>query len=358
MRICLISLPMTWNYGGILQQYSLQEHLVQNGHLVDVMTIRKNRNCFIANVAVKVKWKFIPILARFLGFKYSKLFEVERFKQNHFTCLTRTLLTNAEIAKFIDRSKYDCLIVGSDQIWNRDALPNLRASFLDFNVEKKIAYAPSFARNEHTYSDSEIKIVSQLLTNFFSVSVREKSGVAILSEQFNCASIHVLDPTFLLSAEDYKRIFVKELSSTPQPIEKTLFTYILDGSTEKKLFTRKVAKQRGLIIDDFISRDSSRSVEAWLKGIYSADFVITDSFHGMCFAIIFKKQFFVIENASRGSDRFISMLTLVGLSDRLIPSSFNAANCDYMNSEIAWDEVSTKLRLLIDRSREFLENLD
>lgn len=130
---------------------------------------------------------------------------------------------------------------------------------------------------------------------------------------------HVLDPTMLLEREDYRLLISKEDKAAAST---GVLAYILDKTPEKKQIMDDVAGKLQLPCQSFIP-DAEKvcvlpSVGQWLAAFDRAGFVITDSFHGCVFSILFRKDFIVILNKDRGADRFHSLLKLFGLQNRLI----------------------------------------
>ena len=146
--------------------------------------------------------------------------------------------------------------------------------------------------------------------------------------------MHVLDPTMLMDKEFYINEIISKYD-TSRVSKAELLTYVLDEEDEKKEIIDFV--KENLQIDNihhlkgFNSLKTTYSVPEWLASFSNADFVVTDSFHGMVFSIIFEKYFLVIGNEGRGMDRFVSLLTLLGLEDRLIlnKSELNIENRFY-----------------------------
>lgn len=255
-------------------------------------------------------------------------------------------------------SQFDVIIVGSDQVWRAKYLkPSIY--FLDFAVEStiiRIAYAASFGC-EHIdeYTSEEIDRCRQLAQKFDAISVREDSGLAICQEQFNYKAEHTLDPTLLLEKEDYTQL-IKHLP-TRQP---SLLTYTLDHDSSKKTISEAISAQLKLPIrmtglgatPEGEDSRSMPSVESWLNEFRNAAFVVTDSFHGMVFSIIFNKPFIVIKNKSRGAARFESLLRIVGLENRLIDNIKDLDSIDLM--DINFEKVNARKKEWKDKSIQFL----
>ena len=132
-------------------------------------------------------------------------------------------------------------------------------------------------------------------------------------------------------------------------------TYIFDSSEEKDYLIKLVEAERKLNAFTVMAHENEEfpAVEKWLKGFYDAKFVLTDSFHGMVFSIIFEKPFLVILNKKRGSSRFLSLLSALGLEDRLI-EQVEDFDTQLLKKDIDYEKIRKKLFVLVDKSKAFL----
>lgn len=236
-----------------------------------------------------------------------------------------------KVAMYELNQKSDIFIVGSDQIWHRNLYYDFGSvAFLDYiyNDKKKISYASSFGRDYWSGNDVETQEAAFYLKSFDHISVREQSGVDICKSYFNVDATLVLDPVFLCDKEHYIRLSEKARYKNQTDY---IGGYILDIDDFKLNVLHKLQEQLGmtchLLTDAFrespfedktLQIDRDAFCEDWLNNIINSKFVITDSFHGTCFAIIFNKPFVAICNEDRGSIRFVDLLKRIGLSDRLI----------------------------------------
>ena len=354
MKIAILTQPLRTNLGGILQNYALQIVLRKLGH--EPITI--DYDCRYP------KWRRMmgrlkSILTgtrhhiEFPHYGRSGQENLNRFIHNKMTMTKPVDVPSKEI---IDMINPDAIIVGSDQVWAPacnvpiDYLGNM---FLDFVFDfkgKRIAYAASFGSGEWTYTPKWTEKCSRLAKKFDTISVREESGVKLCRENLGVKAKHVLDPTLLLTTEEYKTLLPK-----PQKQSDYLFAYILDISAEKRTFLKNVADRFGLRLvikganDDLKWEDS---IEGWLSDIRSASFVVTDSFHGSVFSIQFHRPFLSIINNKRGADRFTSLLGKLGLLDRLINER---AKIEDINMEINWQIVEDRLKVEREISMFFLK---
>ena len=282
---------------------------------------------------------------------------VDTFIKNHIN--VKTVDDYSEIKE----KDFDAIIVGSDQIWRPAYFKQIEKAFLNFaknwNI-KRIAYAASFGTDKWEYSKRQTIECGNLLKYFDAVSVRELSGIELCDEHFCIDAKLMLDPTMLLDANDYIKLLDK---TNTQKSKGNLLVYLLDTNKEKLAITDKIAKSKQLT--PFIVNSEAENmaipadkriqppVEQWLRGFYDAEFVITDSFHGCVFSILFQKPFVVIGNINRGMSRFNSLLKIFGLEDRMIsPTQIDKIKCkDNMN----WNKIYSILQEYRNKAQHFLE---
>lgn len=368
MKIGILTLPLHTNYGGILQAYALQTVLERMGHEVSLIeTHRKPLKLPLWKAPLSYGKR---ILKNISGHSFPIFYEQ---KINRETPIIRQY-TDKFIYKYIKRrivdnytdvheNDFDAIIVGSDQIWRPKYFPNIETAYLDFtegwNI-KRVAYAASFGTDDWEYTSKQTKECGRLLQSFDAVSVRENSGVNLCHNHFHFLATHVLDPTMLLEPGDYIKLF--EMADTPKS-PGTLLTYILDETPGKTALIKKIAKDKGLVpfrvnskvvnINAPLKERIQPPVEQWLRGFYDAEFVITDSFHACVFSILFNKPFLVIGNQERGLSRFISLLSIFELEDRLIDCN---SSFDIRTDNIQWNKVMALLSYNRKKSRNFLTN--
>lgn len=356
MRIGILTLPLHTNYGGILQAYALQTVLERMGHEVHVIEkkrkplsipIQKIPFCYGKRIVKNIIGRKCPI---FYERKYNREQPIIRQNTDKFI---KKYIHIAEYDDFFDinESEYDAIVVGSDQVWRpkyfgQNRIENAYLKFAEGWNIKRIAYAASFGTDEWEYNYKQTLECGRLLSMFDTVSVREDSGVDLCKRYFGVEAQHVLDPTMLLNKEDYIKLFTE--ANTPKSKGNLLY-YILDETKEKKALIKRIADEKGLVpfnvksqSDDINSPVSDRiqpPLEQWLRGFYDADFVVTDSFHACVFSILFNKPFIVCGNIKRGMSRFISLLNIFSLRDRLIFNELDYAKDD----NIRWIKINSML---------------
>lgn len=373
MKIGILTLPLHTNYGGILQAYALQTVLERMGH--EVYEVEKKRDWLPTYPPL---WKLPLSFGKRILIKYVLRRKGARIFRERYDTKVYPLLRQ-HTQRFINRyihqykvdqlselkGKFDAFVCGSDQVWRyiyNDSFEydsaNVYLKFLGDEPCKRIAYAASFGTEEWEYPEDVTAECKKWIQKFDAVSVRESSGTKLCATYFDVAAKHVLDPTMLLTSEDYmslvKRADVPENNGN-------MFCYILDESREKSNVVIRI-KDSLHLKPFFMNADCGRytdelekriqpPVEAWLRAFNDSEFVVTDSFHACVFSILFHKQFVVIGNPSRGLARIHSLLSIFGLQDRLV--STQSQNIENL-PPIDYAKVDTVLNQWRSDSMQFL----
>lgn len=370
MKIAILTLPLDTNYGGILQCYALQTVLERMGHEVQVLTKLRYGSSYYVIYPLAVCKRMIK---RYMLGKDVAILEapheirrknVDKFIQHYIHQYKRRTFTEKIAYQF------DAIVVGSDQVWRPAYSKPIEEAFLSFlgdaNI-KRIAYAASFGLdNCSEYSREQLKTCSCLLKKFDAVSVRESSGVKLCRNYFGVDAVQMLDPTLLLSVDDYRMLIDKVNTKSPQG---NMLVYILDKTEEKMDLVNRVASEKSLTpfwLDSPceqnehlpLDKQVKKSVEQWLRAFNDASFIVTDSFHGCVFSILFKKQFVVIGNRERGLSRVYSLLNSFSISERLVISIKDYGYrkntldkiMDFKAVERILDELRVKSKLFIEKS--------
>ena len=374
MRIGILTLPPNANYGGILQAYALQNRLEKEGHNVVVFDkkIYPHKLSLLKKPFVYFK-RFIK--KYLLGQKGTIIFqERELFKKDSIIRSNTQKFINKYIHRYvisslkdIDKSDFDAIVVGSDQVWRMVYFksswetPKASDAFLGFTKGwdiLRISYAASFGTDKTDVSSNEIEECKNALALFKEVSVREDEGVSICKNTFGINAIKVLDPTLLLTKEDYLSLINnKQYPKDDKPI---LAKYILDETPEIEKSIQSIAKKNNYIIKDTNLAGWGNnhniptpqiSVEDWLYTFSSAKLIINDSFHATVFSILFHKSFVVIVNQQRGTSRIRSLLNMFGLEDRMVTSLNDISNF----RDIDYKQIDLKLDKLRMNSLHFLQ---
>ncbi|WP_216936993.1 MULTISPECIES: polysaccharide pyruvyl transferase family protein [unclassified Acinetobacter] len=352
-NIAILTLGLRHNYGGILQATALYNFLKSEGY--NPILLRK--------YPIQKKWKaiLIKILERlpFQNFKgvrnsYIKYNNNIHFFDEYMPNQTEIMTYKSQIEEFLNRNEIDTVIVGSDQVWRYAYINDTEYDtyFLNFNLNrriKKISYAASFGVDTWK-APIENNNIKKYLSDFNAVSVRESSGQEICKKDFGRDNAElVLDPTLLIEQSFYSDMIKNKSQESYDCI-----TYILDENAEKNELVRKINIEcQHKSVFNLLEKNSTYSVQDWVSSFKMTNFVITDSFHGMVFSIIFNKQFVVLINKDRGADRFFSLCHLLGLEDRLFDptqgGTFNAKTINY-------SDINERLASLRKSSKKFLLN--
>lgn len=318
-RVGILTLPFNGNYGGMIQAVALYGFLRRQG--MHPVLIRKMPWIRPKRRYTTWVWQRIPGQNHYdHRRKFLAQAQHDRFLVRVMPKMTRRLYDTAALTRVAAR--LDAVVVGSDQVWRdftRDR--NFLNYFLDFVPDgvRRISYAASFGLSEWTMP-ALTGAVTTLLQRFDAVSVREDSGVALCRDTFGCRDAqHVLDPTLLLDASDYDSM----MPASTKGEGRILLEYVLDkteiaSALETQLLDQDSTLKRRTIENGEFGVKATVSLPDWLRAFHDADWVLTDSFHGMVFSIIFRKNFYAIGNRERGLDRFTSLLKLLGLEDRLV----------------------------------------
>lgn len=374
MKIGILTLPLHTNYGGILQAYALQTVLERMGHDVVVF-----QNDYIG-IKKFPFWKMPILWSKRLYRKYITNRNIDIFleqkRKREYPVLSRN--TSRFVQKYIHTfhvkslsdipfKEFDAIVVGSDQVWRPAYFrkmwnADIQDAFLYFAKKwdiKRVAYAASFGVDDWHFSQKETIECKHLAKLFDAISVREDSGVDLCMNHLDVCAKQLLDPTMLFTKDDYIKHFGLKKSVHDSAI---LFSYILDETPDKKELVRRIAGEKKMIVDQ-ISVNQVKSVpieeriippvEEWLECIYNSDMVVTDSFHGCVFSIIFGKPFVAIANDGRGLSRFKSLLHMFGLQNHLLLN-----NNDYSHNKhyLLTDQLLNRISALQEESFAFLSN--
>lgn len=359
MKIGILTFFESTNYGTVLQAYALQKYLSDCGHEVELVHISRNVHTASRHFKTRsVSYSFLDriiIKVRSLSAEKKELKKEERF-----TAFRRKYLkinpcfyeSDAQLEE--NPPQYELYLSGGDQIWNPYHKVFSTHYMWDFLPEGCViaSYASSFG--VETIDDSEIEgKMRRYLARYRSICVREKSGVRIV-ESIGLEASQVLDPVFLL--RDYWKRFVQP----PKNRKKYCLVYALidypKGEDKKiaeyakahELEVRILPFNRRNCVNRYISEFDAGPVE-FLNLIANAEFIFTNSFHGMAFSILFQKQFCLLsavsEEGNKKRDRLIDLLKQCGIN--------NLSS----ESPIDYDDVNERVDTLIRYSKNILQTI-
>lgn len=320
-----MTVPFNNNYGGFLQAYALKRILNDMGHSTIFIMRRRNRPDRYKNLKnwMLGREKHLYYLDDIYLYRISKF--TRRFQKKYLYPYTKNYYDSESLqeCRHLDA---DCFIAGSDQCWRYKFAPtNIDDFFFNFlkgSGKKRISYAASLGTSELEFDEFMLQKCKSLLSEFDAISVRELSGADLLVKYFGIKQENVqvtLDPTLLLKVEAYKELF----NDVKKEKHHYIFSYILDEDVGKKNILDSVSQKLNLPVvsqkaqvGNVLDLKMIEPVELWLSRIYDSSFVVTDSFHGCVFSILFNKPFIVYGNHDRGLTRFESLLGLFNLKSR------------------------------------------
>lgn len=344
---------ITWhyypNFGSCLQSYGLQCLVKELGYKPQIINYRNKKYGNVNALKLKIRYYF-----RFL-FKHR-----DPFLEFHYKYLFQTKLVQDEgKLKFFSR-KFYAVICGSDQIWAPNVLNSIYLLSFVEGGKKKIAYAASIGLN---YIPIELDDVYKiLLTRFYRISLREESGALLLYRKYEINANVVLDPTFILHAEHWRRLEIRA-NNCPQ---KFVFVYFLNSNNNYKESVVHCVKS----FDDEIEivGISANNLNAqWMKQltgigpreflwlIDNAEAVITDSYHGTIFSLLFHKIFLTIKRFD--DDSPICQNSRIYQLNKYFSLEKNICDINRpmeFNREFDYQEFERRLKVLRKKSIDFL----
>lgn len=369
MRIGILTLPQEKNYGGVLQAFAMQHTLRRLGY--NAITIDRHNRRVYPSLWIHFLGYVKRLIEYYIGHKKGV-----SVKWNPFLTDSDFIKSMSDIRRFIDRNmkmtrpvysdqldqiekeyQFDAYVVGSDQVWQFNYCPN---SFLDFVKREdviRVVYAASCSSKSFFNDKSKTEFCAELAKKFSGISVRERQLIERCETYLGISPLWVLDPTMLLRPQDYMNAIDRYEKGTS-----FIFTYILDENKEKADIVKEVQNLTKLRVVKGNSGEEKDnvfvpvSIDQWVNNIFFSDFVITDSFHGTAFSILFNKPFISIANKNRGLDRFLSLLGMFGLEDRLV-NKFDENNMkELVDSSINFNLVNEVLASEREKAITFLKN--
>lgn len=341
----IVGIPTVENFGGSLTYVGLYYTLREMG-----------KTCFFVER---------PKFSKHPPAKITKSYYMTPFESS--TVIYDDISDKNSLRVLNDRTS--CFVVGSDQMFHHTLYNNFsRYVTLDWvsDNKTKIAFAASFGHDTFTGDELERAEMAYFMKKFDAFSVRESSGVDLAKNVFGIDAVQVLDPVFLCSPEIYKKLAERAQFNKKKGY---IASYILDPNVAKAniLTTAKKILSKPFYVFSEMFYDNKSIKTKWnldietgkiedrLASILNSDILITDSFHGVCFAIVFRKNFIAIKNQGRGVARFESILNLCGLKDRLISDIDDISANPELFADIDYDKVYNKLEPEIIKSKKWLE---
>ena len=342
--IAIVTISNSTNYGNRLQNYALQNYILGLGcnpyTLINLSSEFDNKVNY---------FKFILYYSKIFIKKILNLFkniEVEKQRKLNFSIFDEKYIIFADDKinnniKSFDKvllNKFDYFVAGSDQIWNPQFLCNAEANYLYYvPSEKKVTYAPSFGMNY--IPKNRVNEIKNYLMSYKNISVREEAGKEIIEDLINKDNVEVLiDPTMLLTAEDWNRILKKPIMLK---YKKYIFNYFLgDLSIDKKMEIERVARENNCEIINILDKNSPFYECGPSEFLYlekNAFLICTDSFHSSVFAIIYNRPFIIFDreekNISSMNSRLETLINKFKLKNRKFEGKITKENLEHDYTE-------------------------
>ena len=328
-KVGIITQHRVVNYGSVLQTYALQEKIKELGYVCEVIDYYPERFTplgmlkRIKNKGDKFKKSFLirtaarVIIIPSYVIRFHMFF---KFLNNRIDMTSKTYKTEKELEE--ENFGYDIYCTGSDQVWNYGWNEKIEYPYyLAFvpDSARKISYAASFGKSELEHE--EMGETRKLLKRYDKISLRELSGVKIVDELGIEGSVNVLDPTLLLTGEEWRKI-----SSGKYTDDKYILIYNLNRNPRIDSYAKELSAKTGLEVrylsyqlHEFYKNGKmfcNPQVEDFLALIDGAQYVVTDSFHATAFSLNFNKEF-VIVYPGKYSTRLQSILEILNLTNRV-----------------------------------------
>ena len=362
MKIGILTYHRAENYGALLQAYAMLTYLRSLGHEVSFVDYwPKYHSDYFKVFSLKA---FMCSSLKSKLVKLNRLLLMGRTLCQRKQTMQAFMLNQLELTKhpqYEDRSlvteeSYDAVIYGSDQIWRKQNMGGVGFDdwyFGSDNVRagKKIVYAGSMGKIDTNPQDD--MYIKKQMSNFYRIAVRE-SDLSDYLTKLHVSSVQVVDPVFLLSRQDWNKLVIPQRKK-----RKYILFYNLLNTQESIIFAKQLSRQYGLPIYEITKKISvfsskshlinNASIGEFLGLLKDAEYVVSNSFHGVAFSIIYEKQFYAVGMEGK-ANRVVSLLESVGIADRYIHSHQNKISA----LEIDYDKTTPILKSLIEKSMFFL----
>ena len=355
MKVGILTFHNAINYGAVLQAYALQQTVSTLGaecEIVDYSCPAVEKQYRRKKMSECASWKIYvnDILSLHRLDKKKEAFR--NFRHKNLMLSDRIETVSKDLSE-----KYDAVIVGSDQVFNPKNTDGDSAYLLDFNGKaKKIAYAASIGNNAflNLWQEKYKVDYKTLLGAFHCISFREKEAADFMTQLLGQTYRTVLDPVLLAGNPLWKRF------DSPPPEEEYVFVYNLGNIPLLVDFVRNLHRKTGLkvcvvytdIKGDILLRKysnvSSISPEDFLRMLFGAKYVVTDSFHGTAFSVLFHKDFYSVVSSGKENtnSRIQCLLAELKLEDRIVSPDDDLNLAAIPNFE----EVDRKIQAMRDES--------
>ena len=359
MKLGIITFHRAINYGAALQSFALQKALNEMGYDAEVLDYAceylENHYKKFYNSSGTIKGAISAII--YYPIRSARIRKFREFREHYLKTSKKKNISRSELSRLSE--EYDYIITGSDQVWNPEQTECDTTYFLDFvDPMKKVSYAASLGTDNPT--EMQQRILKTYIQGYEKVSVREKESADYLERLLGIKVHLVVDPVFLLEANDWRRL----IANKPLVNKPYIFVYCLHEKT-CYYYAEHLADKTGkkiVSIPDSIKtkcsgkKDFKAGVLDFLNYIYYADYVITDSFHATAFSIIFEKRFNIIMKQNRKdlNGRLSSIASRYNLDDVVI---WNRQNEDKLGKEVSFADAKIQKEKDIMESKKFIKSI-
>jgi len=366
MKIALLTIHSALNYGALLQATAVYDTLYSLENDTTLLNFRYPPFCSIVDKTRRQELKNCKNFLRFCVkgcsiYKKKKNFDL--FISKHIHKITSEFNTESQLEQYCEENKFDLFVCGSDQIWNPYNIRFEKAFFLSFTNEgaKKISYAASIGQD--SVQEDGLEFIKENLVDFDSISVREDSAIRILQEAGITQEVFVhVDPVFLLSQNSWRER--ENIVSLPEFCEKYVLVYRLTDNPQFDKALEELKRSSGLpfvAITDrlgkipFIDKKyMSLGPAEFLYLIDNAEYVVTDSFHGTAFSLIFEKKLIAVSNLKKNT-RITTILEKTGMIDCLVSQNSSTDIIPKLDYSDMYTKCRSRIMELSREARQYLE---
>lgn len=368
MKVGIISIHSAHNYGSVLQAYALQEELKKFNDDVKIINYRPNyfdtqykmfsikvykRYKGIINKILHLGWRILKFKSRYIKYKKFESYMKDRYD------LTKKYKTYRELEKA--NFDFDVIFCGSDQIWNTDITEGFDKSFyLGFADERtvKASYAASVGRKtiDLKYEDEYKKYIGRM--DF--IALREEESKNIIQKYTTKPITITVDPTLLIAKEEWDEISNKSKMNIQ---DKYILVYILEENQEFVKIVNAISEFLGIGVISLSKkiRFNNETIypeagpEDFVRLFKNAEFVITNSFHGTVFSLIYEKKNCIIPHKKTGA-RMCNLMKKAGLEERII-ANYDDLNLEEINKDIDYNKVKENLNIEREVAENYIRNV-
>lgn len=370
-NIGILTFHFVQNYGALLQAAALQKAVEHLGHKAFFIDYRPDHVENGGDFFIPTNFYELKANAKIAHLKFGQLKRrfrhddgqeraFQRFSAQHLTLGPRCYSTLAELQE--DPPEADIYICGSDQIWNKSLQFGFDpAYFLHFGKlsVKKASYAASFGRSG--FHADDLDQIAKLLTPLGLISTREASGEEVVRGTTKRESWTVPDPTFLL--KEPKTLMSPCVNEGRRPF---IFSYVLRAKRLAVAVEKFISSRNGLpVVTPPGSVNTSPHPTPqipvgpgeWLRLIHESEFVITNSFHGTVFAILFQKPFITVALEGKKAaynERASSLLSQLKLPHRMLTEYDEKKISSLIDEPVDWGQISTKIDVMRSAGKDVL----